>query len=1003
MIWIDLIYNLALLVALSVVSGFVDARWPRQTRPGALLQGVVFGGAAVIGMLRPFVYAPGLIFDGRSVMVSLGALFFGPWTAGVACLMTIPLRIVQRGPGMIMGVLVILASAAIGVGFHLRRRRESKEVSAAALLGFGVLVHLAMLAMTTALPPDLTLPVLKRIAWPVMVIYPAATVLIGTILSDQAVRAGFVRTLRESEERFGKAFHSSPVGLSIARQADGRIVEANDAFGAITGYAREEVLGRTTAALRILAGETRERFNRRLREKGTLRDFEFAFRNKAGEERHVLASAEVIILQGQPHVIARLDDITARKQAEAALRESRQRLMDIIEFLPDATFVIDQDKRIIAWNRACEVMTGVKKEAILGQGDYACAEPFFGERRPVLIDLLDVPSPEVETAYKYVRREGNMIYGESFLPRLREGRGAHLWGVAAPLFDSEGRRCGAIEVIRDVTERKHVEQALRESELRHRMLFETAGDAILLVRRDCFIDCNARTLTMFGCRREQIVGARPYEFSPPTQPDGRGSKEKALEKINLAMTAGPQFFEWEHCRLDRTPFHAEVNLNRLDLGEEILLQATVHDITERKRAEAALRTLSSRQDAILSAVPDIIAEADANKVYTWMNQAGLAFFGDDALGKEAAYYFEGRQDTHTAVQPLFDGDPGIIYMESWQRRRDGEKRLLAWWCRVLKDANGKVTGALSTARDITERKAAEEEIRRLHEDLQRHARELEQRVAERTAELAVARDRAESADRIKSAFLAAMSHELRTPLNSIIGFTGILLQRLAGPLNEEQVKQLQIIRDSGRHLLALINDVLDISKIEAGQIEIRRAPFDLREAVRSVTQTVSAQAGEKGLRLVTQVAPEVGPITSDRRRVEQILLNLLSNAIEFTDRGEVVLDVKREGVKCEDLRREDVKREERWEGVVDSHASRFAYHVSVSDTGIGIKPEHLGLLFKPFRQIDDGLTRRHEGTGLGLAICKRLVERLGGRIEVESEWGKGSTFSFTLPAEEQNA
>ena len=240
----------------------------------------------------------------------------------------------------------------------------------------------------------------------------------------------------------------------------------------------------------------------------------------------------------------------------------------------------------------------------------------------------------------------------------------------------------------------------------------------------------------------------------------------------------------------------------------------------------------------------------------------------------------------------------------------------------------------------------------------------------RTTELAVAKERAESADQLKSAFLATMSHELRTPLNSIIGFTGILLQGLAGPLNPEQKKQLEMVRNSARHLLALINDVLDISKIEAGQIEIAPAPFDLREAIEKVLHTVQPLAETKHLPLTPHLPPGVGQITSDRRRVEQILLNLLSNAIKFTQSGGVTLTAE---------------------------AVPGAVRISVTDTGLGIKPEDIGKLFQPFRQLDSGLTRQHEGTGLGLAICKRLVERLGGTIGVISQWGAGSTFWFTLP------
>jgi signal transduction histidine kinase/HAMP domain-containing protein len=231
---------------------------------------------------------------------------------------------------------------------------------------------------------------------------------------------------------------------------------------------------------------------------------------------------------------------------------------------------------------------------------------------------------------------------------------------------------------------------------------------------------------------------------------------------------------------------------------------------------------------------------------------------------------------------------------------------------------------------------------------------------------------AQEADRLKSAFLATMSHELRTPLNSIIGFIGILLQGLAGPLNDEQAKQLRMAQGSARHLLDLINDVLDISKIEAGQVKIVSEPFDVPQAIESVVRAVTPLAEKKGLHLVADVAPEVGQIVSDRRRVEQVLINLLNNAVKFTEQGEV-------RVAC---------------GVDDGWLV-----TRVSDTGIGIKPEDEDKLFEPFRQIDVGITRRYEGTGLGLSICKRLVETLGGEIWAESEWGVGSTFTFTLPLE----
>ncbi|MCC6215628.1 MAG: PAS domain-containing protein [Polyangiaceae bacterium] len=239
------------------------------------------------------------------------------------------------------------------------------------------------------------------------------------------------------------------------------------------------------------------------------------------------------------------------------------------------------------------------------------------------------------------------------------------------------------------------------------------------------------------------------------------------------------------------------------------------------------------------------------------------------------------------------------------------------------------------------------------------------------AALREAKVAAESADRLKSAFLATMSHELRTPLNSIIGFSGILLAELPGPLNAEQRKQLGMVCASSEHLLALINDVLDLSKIEAGQLQTESAPFLAEPSIRRVVETVRPLAEKKGLALDLDLGGDLGEIVSDRRRVEQVLLNLLSNGVKFTDRGRVHVTAGRR------------------DGVVE---------VVVTDTGKGIAGADLGRLWKPFSQIETGLDRRHEGTGLGLSICKRLVELLGGSIWVESEEGRGSSFGFRLPA-----
>lgn len=261
-----------------------------------------------------------------------------------------------------------------------------------------------------------------------------------------------------------------------------------------------------------------------------------------------------------------------------------------------------------------------------------------------------------------------------------------------------------------------------------------------------------------------------------------------------------------------------------------------------------------------------------------------------------------------------------------------------------------------------ERAEAEAKIRQLNESL-------EQRVAERTREVEAANARLLELDRLKSMFLASMSHELRTPLNSILGFSGILLMGLAGPLNPEQTRQLGFIKSSAEHLLNLINDVLDISKIEAGRVDLEIALFPLAEVVEEALQAVATQAEVKGLTLRSEVEGNL-VVESDRRRVKQVLLNLLSNAVKFSSYGEVSVRATVDGA-CAAIR--------------------------VADQGVGIPSADLPKLFRPFQQVDMSATKRHEGTGLGLYLCHKILTLLHGNISVESEVGRGSVFTFTLP------
>lgn len=379
----------------------------------------------------------------------------------------------------------------------------------------------------------------------------------------------------------------------------------------------------------------------------------------------------------------------------------------------------------------------------------------------------------------------------------------------------------------------------------------------------------------------------------------------------------------------------------------------VQEIELRKRAEETLRKSEEKYRVLVENANSIIMRMDLQGRVTFFNEFAQRFFGfreEEILGRNVVGTIvpeteSSGRDLVRMIREIPLRPEKYVRNENENVKRNGERVWIAWANKPIYDTDGVQRETLCVGNDITDLKRAESELMR-------------------------AKEAAESADRTKSAFLAAMSHELRTPLNSIIGFSGILLQCLPGPLNEEQKKQLTMVSGSAHHLLSLINEVLDISKIEAGQLEATSEPFDLRRSVEKVVKSVEPMAGKKQLSLQVSISSEVERMVGDQRRFEQILMNLLSNAIKFTDQGEVT-------VRCRIANRRVI--------------------TSVQDTGIGISPEHRDEIFRPFQQLDSGLMRKHEGSGLGLSICKRLAELLGGSISFESQPGKGSTFTYTLP------
>ncbi|MCJ7445987.1 MAG: response regulator [Methanotrichaceae archaeon] len=395
-----------------------------------------------------------------------------------------------------------------------------------------------------------------------------------------------------------------------------------------------------------------------------------------------------------------------------------------------------------------------------------------------------------------------------------------------------------------------------------------------------------------------------------------------------------------------------------------------NEIIDHKQAEIALRSSQRRLSDIINFLPDAtLVIDDKGKIIAWNKamEALTKIQAESMLGKDnfeyaLPFYGERRpilidmvlnyrkdmEDKYNTIKRL---DDGMLIGEAYTTKLNDEGVYLFGSAAALYDIHGNIAGAIETISDITDRKLAEKELQK-------------------------AKMSAEAAARAKSDFLANMSHEIRTPMNAVIGMTLLLLET---DLTPEQRDHLETIWSSGEALLAIINDILDFSKIDGGKMKLEASPFDLRVCIEDSLDLIAGKASEKGLELAYLMDKGVQEwIVGDAIRLRQVLVNLLDNAVKFTDRGEII-------VRTESTPSDNDKAE---------------LHFSVRDTGIGISKDNIRMLFNSFSQVDSSITRNYSGTGLGLAISKRLVELMGGRIWIESEIGKGSTFHFTIIAGE---
>jgi two-component system sensor histidine kinase/response regulator len=720
----------------------------------------------------------------------------------------------------------------------------------------------------------------------------------------------------------------------LITDTSGKIRYVNPAFTALTGFSSDEVVGQNPRILksgRQLAATYEQLWN--TIQSGGVWHGELINRRKDGTLYH--EDMRITPVRGENgeivNFIALKRDVTRRREAEDAQRF----LAAIAESSEDAIVAYTPTGVILTWNRAAEIIFGYPAEEAVGTQVSIFATP---ERLSRLEDLTE----QVLQGNAVLQHEGTCV--------RKDGHLVQVSASAYPIKNSLGE-VGAVSVIlRDISERKRAEEKIHEKESLFRIMADGCPAFMWVTNAQGRVEFINRAYREFiGTPVEEVEGLHWERLlHPEDAPRYLEACDRALRErapLRSETRLGDARGEWRWVATYAEP--------RFSPGGEFLGYVGISpDITERKQAEQALRSSEEKYRQLAENIREVfwIMPPEEDEI-SYVSPAFEQVWGRtrESLYKNPLSWVESihpddRERARLLLTRQVEGEP--VLREYRIRTPEGLEKWIRDRAFPVRDQSDKVIRIVGIAEEITEQKRYEKEL--IH-----------------------AREAADVANQAKSEFLANMSHEIRTPMNGIIGMTELTLDT---ELDSTQREYLNAVKYSADALMTVINDILDFSKIEAGKLGLDPVEFSVRDCVGRAMKTLSVRAHEKDLELACSVPPElVDVVVGDSVRLQQVILNLAGNAIKFTEHGEVVLSVQLEG----------------------SEVDSMMLHFAITDTGIGIPAEKQKVIFEPFTQADTSTTRKFGGTGLGLAISMRLIEMMGGRIWVESESGKGSTFHFT--------
>lgn len=757
------------------------------------------------------------------------------------------------------------------------------------------------------------------------------------------------RMIIDSLRKLSLATEASPASVVIT-DPEGNITYVNSKFTEVTGYNYEQAIGKNPRILKTgqTSPETYQYLWKTITSGKTWKG-EFLNKKKNGELYWEYASISPLLdEQGKIiNFIAVKEDITKRKQAEVEIRRQISMINSLLDSIPDIIFFKDVNGVYMGCNPPFSEFVGRSRDKIIGWTDY---------------DLFDKDIADSFREYdRQMLERCEPKHNEEWIT-YPDGRKKLLDTLKTPYWGADGMLIGILGISRDITARKQAENALRDSETNFRNFFETMTDIIVVGEPDGqILYANKALERKLGFSSKELSAMHLLDLHPT-------DKRAEAAEIFAAMFRG----ERESCPLPLArkdgglvPVETRVWFGRWN-GTDCIF-GIIKDLSAEQEAQQRFERLFRNNPALmaLSTFPDhhII---DVNNAFLKV----LEYSREEVIDKtvlEIGLFPHPEQRAEAASR--LQADRRIADLELQVRRKDGAI-LHGLFSSEMISSQGRQY-YLTVMIDISDRKRAEEDLQQMNVAL-----------AEQTFLATEMAAQAQMANAAKTDFLANMSHDIRTPMNAIIGMADLLWD---SPLTAEQRRYVEIFRSAGENLLTLINDILDLSKIEAGQITLQSIPFSLRDLLSSIADIMTFKATEKKLDFFFTMAPDVdSEFVGDPDRLRQILMNLAGNALKFTESGSIHIFVE----KVEENRISDP--------VPSSDADAVRLLFSVKDTGIGIPEEKLETIFDKFIQVDSSLSRNFGGTGLGLAICRQLVMLMEGKIWVESVEWSGSTVYFTV-------